>query len=623
MRICLIASPREPYARLTELLSRDHEVTLIGGDEVKPIAEMERASYAGVSHRFSAAAMEAIRAAYPQSGPDFVEVSDRRALGLVPMIARRCADPLLAETRFAVRLFGTTELTGLHNGFSGDAQSRLLGDLEREQLRLADRLFHAGGDAADLYHRYYGNHLPDAFEAGLPGLPAEPVSRCPAPGGELRILYNGELSRGGGALDLASACLRLPVDGWSLTMVGHDTETGPAGQSVRLTIEAMFNLDPRLRIASPEEVGDLEWGRFDLAAVTPTFAVWSEPASEALRHGLPLLATPVGQLSSLVEPGVTGWLTEGTGSGAIRDGLLRLLETPEQVPGLGGPLAVAARYEELADAERVREGYERVLELEAVTRPQSPRRRLTSRSQPLVSGVVPYHGAAAYIGEAVQSLLEQTHPELEVVIVNDGSFEPADELLEGLAANPRVRVVTQMNRGETAARNLGVRMARGEYVVMLDADNVLESEFVARALTVFEQEPDLAYVSCWLRFIGADGSEHREPSGYAPLGNGVVRDDVDNWDGDTLALLPRRLFTELGLSFDEPSIVYSDWEFYRRLREAGRYGVVIPEWLARYRVLGSSLQRAHSLEMQRRGWNEAQARQVLRATRWTAGGDGH
>jgi hypothetical protein len=618
MRICLISSPREPYRRLAELLSRDHEVTLIDSEEAKLSAELERTVFAGPEHRRSAAVMEAIRSAYAGAGPDFVEFADRRALGLVPLMARRCAEPLLSRTRFAVRLFGTAELAGLHNGVGGDPELRQLGELEREQLRLADRLLDAGG-GAELYRRYYGDSLPGAFELGLPELPAEPVARSQRPGAKLRLLYSGELSRTGGALDLAEACLRLPIDGWSLTMVGADTATGPAGQSVRLTIEAMFDGDPRLSIAAPEEAGPPDWGQYDLAAVTPTFATRSEPALEAMRHGLPLLATPVGQLPSLVEPGVSGWLTESTGAEAIRHALLDLLEGAERAAEIGGSGAVAARYEEMTDPEHVREGYERLLGLEAAARPQP--RSLLRPSEPLVSGVVPYHRAAPYVEEAVRSLLGQTHPAVEVVIVNDGSFEPADEVLESFAADPRVRVLTQLHRGETAARNLGVRMARGEYVVMLDADNLVEPDFVTRALAVFEREPDLAYVSCWLGFIGPDGSPFDEPGGYAPVGNRVVRDDAENWDGDTLAMLPRRLFAE-GLHFEEPAIIYSDWELYRRLRDEGRFGVVIPEPLGRYRYLRSSLQRAHSLEMQQRGWEEARTRRVLRATRWTAGGSG-
>jgi len=638
VRICLIAPAAAAYPQLAELLAREHEVTLVRPVEegsmerpeeptqlyralmVAPTAEQERTVFAGAEHRYSAAVAAALAEAYPGSGPDFVEVADMRAQALVPLMSRRCASAAFAETRFAVRLLGTAELRGLHDGSYGDRDLKLLSELEREQLRLADRLLHAGGDGVDLYRRFYGREFADAYEVGLPGPPPAPAESPSAKRArDLRILYRGELSRSAGAIALAEACLRLPVDSWTLTMVGADTATAPAGQSVRLTIEAMFAGDPRLAIVSAEE-SEQRWDQHDLAVLPPTFSPWSPSALEAMRHGLPILATPVGDLPALVRPGVTGWLAGGIGAEPLHRALLDLLERPEEVARVRSSGAVTERYEEATDPQRVLADYERLFELEAeAKRPPSPSQAAARKAEPLVTGVIPYHGASPYVEDSLRSLFAQTHDNVEAVIVNDGSFEPADAVLERLARDPRVRVVTQLNRGETAARNLGARMARGEFVVMLDADNMLEPSFVARALAVFEREPELAYVSCWLRFVGPDGSLFHEPGGYAPLGNGVVREDVNNWDGDTLALFRRELFTEEGLGFNEEAVIYSDWELYRALREAGRFGTVIPESLARYRFLDSSLQRAHALEMQERGWNEARGRRALREVRWTAG----
>ena len=112
---------------------------------------------------------------------------------------------------------------------------------------------------------------------------------------------------------------------------------------------------------------------------------------------------------------------------------------------------------------------------------------------------------------------------------------------------------------------------------MLDADNFLEPEFVERALETFRREPALAYVSCWLRFIGPDGSPYDGSAGYAYLGNRVMRDDSINWDGDTLALIPRELLSDLGFFHDREAATHTDWEFYRRLRDLGRFGLVVPE----------------------------------------------
>ena len=150
---------------------------------------------------------------------------------------------------------------------------------------------------------------------------------------------------------------------------------------------------------------------------------------------------------------------------------------------------------------------------------------------------------------------------------------------------------------------------------MLDADNMLEPQFVERALAVFRAEPDLAYVSCWLRFIGPDGSPESDPAGYSALGNRVYQGTDRNLDGDSLAMLPRRVFTELGYGYGRETAAHPDWHFYRRLRADGLFGAVIPEQLARYRVLADSLLRTYGEEMKRRSSEELQDLGGLHRTR--------
>ena len=229
---------------------------------------------------------------------------------------------------------------------------------------------------------------------------------------------------------------------------------------------------------------------------------------------------------------------------------------------------------------------------------------------------MPYYRAAEHVEEAIDSLFAQTHRRVDAIVVNDGSFEEADEVLLRLAERPGVRVVTQLNGGEATARNLAVKLAEGEYLVMLDADNVLEPEFLERALETLRREPALAYVSCWLRFIGPDGSPYEGSVGCAHIGNRVMRDDSVNWDGDTLALIPSELLSDLGFFHDREAATHTDWEFYRRLRDLGRFGTVVPEMLARYRVRPESLMRTWGDDTVERGWRESRDRRIERQVEW-------
>ncbi len=619
-KICIVSAEHSPYGgigaslrREAEVLSARHEVSLIEWPEPSP--ELGTVSYASDDHRRSAAVLEQIEQLYGDAGPDLLEVCDYRALGLVPLQARAAGHPSLRGTTVAVRLSSTAELLALHDRRSLLPVEQRVADLEREQFRLADRLIWPGGDILDLYRRYYGEELlPPTVRISppFPVPPAPPELPPPDRSRPLRILYAGRLQRLKGVIDLVEACMRLPQDEWELTLIGADTATAPMGQSVRLTIEAMCGGDPRVRIedALPREELQRRWAEHDLLVVPSTFEVCANVALEAMRAGLPVLATPVGGQTAFVEDGVNGWLTDDIGVEAIARVLQRLLEDRAEVERVRGSGVVFESFLRFTDPEAVLAAYEQLIEEASRETPV-----VAVAEEPLVSAVIPYYRAPLYVEEAAGSLLAQTHRNLEVVIVNDGSFDPEDAILDQLGCDPRVRVVHQLNTGDASARSLGVGFAKGEYLIMFDSDNVLEPEFVARALEMLQADPELAYVTCWLLFVGPDGEE-LDGRGYAPLGNRVLRSEGENWDGDTIALFPRRILTGLEPTFARDAAMHADWLLYRRLRERGEYGAVIPELLARYRVHPNSLLRQHDEQLHRLNWAEARDWRRLEETRW-------
>ena len=624
VKICIVSSEHSPHGgigatlrRQAALLGSRHEVTFI--EDPEPGEAVGAVSYASEDHRRSAAVLERIEQVYGDEGPDLLEVCDYRAYGLVPLQARAAGHPSLRRTVVAVQLSSTAELLALHDGRSLLPGEERVADLEREQLRLADRLVWPGGDILGVYRRYYGDEaLPPAvrIDRAFP-VPAEPPRLPPLdPSRPLRILYAGRLQRLKGVIDLVEACLRLPADEWELTLIGADTPTAAMGQSVRLTIEAMCAGDPRVRIeeALPHEELQRRWAGHDLLVVPSRFEVCANVALEAMAAGLPVLSTPVGGQTAIVEPGVNGWLADGVGAEALGRVLRRLLEDREEVERVRASGEVFASFRRFTDPEPVIAAYEELVAEAAAERPAPV---ATGGEEPLVSAVIPYYRAHPYVEEAVGSLLAQTHRNLRVVLVNDGSFGPEDAVLDELGRDPRVQIVHQLNRGDAAARNLGLALAEGEYLLMFDADNVLEPEFVARALAMLRADPGLAFVTPWLQFVGP-GGEELDGRGYAPLGNRVLHEDDENWDGDTIGLFRRRALEALEPTFDPAVAMHADWLLYRRLRAKGEYGAVIPELLARYRVHPDSLLRTHEERLHRRNWDEGRDRRRLEETRWTA-----
>ena len=111
---------------------------------------------------------------------------------------------------------------------------------------------------------------------------------------------------------------------------------------------------------------------------------------------------------------------------------------------------------------------------------------------PLVSVVIPCYDQARYLPDAIESVLAQSYPHLELVVVDDGS---PDNTAEVAARYPGVQVVRQENAGLSGARNTGLRHTNGAYLIFLDADDRLLPEAVADGLAAFATHPEAAFVA--------------------------------------------------------------------------------------------------------------------------------
>ena len=107
---------------------------------------------------------------------------------------------------------------------------------------------------------------------------------------------------------------------------------------------------------------------------------------------------------------------------------------------------------------------------------------------PRVSVMIPAHNAAAFIREAVDSVLSQTHRADEIIVVDDGSTDDTVAMLSAYGA--AIRVMRQPQRGVSAARNAGIQAASGELIAFLDADDVWLPDKLTRQMAVFASDPE-------------------------------------------------------------------------------------------------------------------------------------
>ena len=202
-------------------------------------------------------------------------------------------------------------------------------------------------------------------------------------------------------------------------------------------------------------------------------------------------------------------------------------------------------------------------------------------SSPKVSVIIPAYNAMRFLPQTVESVLEQTFQDFEVLIVDDGS---KDDTAIWAAAHddPRVKLVSQPNGGAAAARNTGIANAAGEYVAFLDADDLWQATKLAKQVARLEADPNVGLADTWISYIDGDGE---------PMGKVMTQQlEGDVWAqmveynlvrcGST-PLVRRRCFQEVG-AFDESFRFSEDWEMWIRITSRYQFAVV-KEPLVAYR----------------------------------------
>ena len=211
---------------------------------------------------------------------------------------------------------------------------------------------------------------------------------------------------------------------------------------------------------------------------------------------------------------------------------------------------------------------------------------------PRVSVVIPAFNAAALIGTTLASVLEGTYQDLELVVIDDGS---ADETAAVAAAyGAKVRVVSQANAGMSAARNVGIAQSHGQFIALLDADDVWHPQKLALQVAAMDAEPDVGV--CYTEFFAWDGV------GVARFGLPASAEQAPDLTGwiyhwmlltnfvlPSSALIRRDVFERSG-PFTCACQQTDDWEFFVRVSREWQF-LKLAAPLVAYRQTPGSLSR--------------------------------
>lgn len=196
---------------------------------------------------------------------------------------------------------------------------------------------------------------------------------------------------------------------------------------------------------------------------------------------------------------------------------------------------------------------------------------------PVVSIVIPCYNAGPLLEEAIESALSQTHREVEIVVVDDGSTDAQTVALLDRSHWSRTRILRQTNKGPAAARNTAIRAAVGAYILPLDADDRIDPTYVAKALQAMESRPGVGIVYCKALRFGRETGPWNLPK-YS-----IQEMVIDNVIFCT-ALFRKSDWEAVGGFNEALRHGVEDYEFWLRLLARGVDVHQLDEYLFYYRV---------------------------------------
>jgi len=194
-----------------------------------------------------------------------------------------------------------------------------------------------------------------------------------------------------------------------------------------------------------------------------------------------------------------------------------------------------------------------------------------------VSVVIPCFNQGIYLDDALNSVFAQTFPDIETVIVDDGSTDESTIKILDNVSYPAVRVIRTVNKGPSAARNLGIMVATGEYILPLDADDLIAPQYIEEAVNVLEGSEDYRIVYCKAEKFGAQ-------SGVWPSPDFSLRRMLMGNQIFCSAVFRKSDWEKVGGYNLVMTAGYEDWDFWLSILEQGGTAFRIPHTRFYYRI---------------------------------------
>ena len=210
-----------------------------------------------------------------------------------------------------------------------------------------------------------------------------------------------------------------------------------------------------------------------------------------------------------------------------------------------------------------------------------------NRKHPLVSIIVPTYNRASFLSECIDSVLAQSYPNWELIIVDDGSTDQSKSIIESYLTDERIRYHYQENQGQSVARSVAIDQACGEYIAFLDSDNMWLPNRLAMGLKAFDQDSSIGVSYGDIITINEQGDELSKENMTRHSGRIVDRLLMDNFVSMNTTLTKKTAIDQVG-GMNRNIKRADDYDLWLRLSGQFKFKY-IPEFMAYYRVMENQI----------------------------------
>ncbi|MBU1912578.1 MAG: glycosyltransferase [Candidatus Omnitrophica bacterium] len=425
------------------------------------------------------------------------------------------------------------------------------------------------------------------------------------------IVYVGRLEARKGIPSLVSSCSDLWASGedFKLVLIGGDTKFLLKNTTMAAFIKKYYT--KWIKTGNLKLLGELKYSEtmehIQKARAVIIPSVWDNFPNvclEAMGLGQIVLASKSGGQAEIIESnGVDGFLFDWDKKNDFEEKLIHILKMNDKDRNKMCSNA-RRRIQILCDSEKnIAERIEYYQKIVAAYKPKvifptinnlsrnfiESRISVSEKEQKgLVSVIIPYYNLGDYIEEALHSVLSSSYSPIEVIIVNDGSDDTKSiEVLKKIENKnlSNTRILHTKNQGLALTRNIGAEKAGGEFIVFVDADDMVEPHYFSKAVYVLQRYENVDLVYSWMQHFEESKGMRLTWNAEFPyiLGHNMI---------SQLAVIRRHSFLKGARNKPDIKPGFEDYESWIELLKQGGVGVSLPFCLVRYRVRKNSMHRS-------------------------------